>query len=336
MKAFQIVGGFGLENVKRVELPEPKPGPGQVLVRMRAASLNYRDLVVIKGGYGPRQKLPLVPLSDGAGEVAAVGPGVSRVKAGDRVVGCFAPAWLEGPLTQEKQDSSLGGFVDGVLAELVLYNAESVLPVPAHLSFEEAATLPCAALTAWNALFVADHLQPGASVVVQGTGGVSLFALQFARMAGARVIATSSSDQKLARAKELGASAGINYKTSPDWDKEVRKLTEGRGADHIVEVGGAGTFNRSLSSVRIGGMISMIGVLAGASADVRTALILFRAVRVQGIFVGSRAMFEEMNRAVAAHGLRPVLDRTFPFEEAPAALRHLESGAHFGKVVVAI
>jgi len=336
MKAFQIVGGFGLENVKRVELPEPKPGPGQVLVRMRAASLNYRDLVVIKGGYGPRQKLPLVPLSDGAGEVAAVGPGVSRVKAGDRVVGCFAPAWLEGPLTQEKQDSSLGGFVDGVLAELVLYNAESVLPVPAHLSFEEAAALPCAALTAWNALFVADHLQPGASVVVQGTGGVSLFALQFARMAGARVIATSSSDQKLARAKELGASAGINYKTSPDWDKEVRKLTEGRGADHIVEVGGAGTFNRSLSSVRIGGMISMIGVLAGASADVRTALILFRAVRVQGIFVGSRAMFEEMNRAVAAHGLRPVLDRTFPFEEAPAALRHLESGAHFGKVVVAI
>ncbi len=335
MKAFQIVGSFGLDNVKQVELPEPQPGPGQVLVRMRAATLNYRDLVVIKGGYGPRQKLPLIPLSDGAGEVAAVGAGVSRVKAGDRVVGCFAPSWIEGPLTQEKLDSSLGCYVDGVLAGHVLFNAESLLPVPAHLSFEEAAALPCAALTAWNALFVADHIQPGATVVVQGTGGVSLFALQFARMAGARVIITSSSDQKLTRAKDLGATAGINYKTTPDWDKEVRKLTEGRGADHVVEVGGAGTFNRSLNSVRMGGSVTMIGVLAGASAEVKTTLILFRTVRVQGIFVGSRTMFEEMNRAISAHGLHPVLDRTFPFAEAPAALRHLESGAHFGKVVVA-
>jgi NADPH:quinone reductase-like Zn-dependent oxidoreductase len=335
MKAFQIVGSFGLDNVKPVELPEPQPGPGQVLVRMRAAALNYRDLVVIKGGYGPRQKLPLIPLSDGAGEIAAVGAGVSRVKAGDRVVGCFAPAWLEGPITQEKVDSALGGFVDGVLAESVVMNAECVLPIPTHLSYAEAAALPCAALTAWHALFVADHVQPGATVVVQGTGGVSLFALQFARMAGARVIVTSSSDQKLARAKELGASAGINYKTTPDWDKEVRKLTGGRGADHVVEVGGAGTFNRSLNSVRIGGMVTMIGVLAGASAEVKTTLILFRAVRVQGIFVGSRTMFEDMNRAISAHGLHPVLDRTFPFAEAPAALRHLESGAHFGKVVVA-
>ena len=336
MKAFQVVGSFGLDNMKRVELPEPKPGPGQLVVRMRAATLNYRDLVVIKGGYGPRQKLPIIPLSDGAGEVAAVGAAVTRFKPGDRVAGCFAPAWLEGPLTQEKVDSSLGCYVDGVLAEYVLFGADAVLPIPAHLSFEEAAALPCAALTAWNALFVADHLQPGATVVVQGTGGVSLFALQFARMAGARVILTSSSDAKLARAKELGASAGINYKTAPDWDKEVRKLTEGRGADLVVEVGGAGTFNRSLNSVRIGGMVTMIGVLAGASAEVKTTLILFRSVRVQGIFVGSRLMFEDMNRAVSAHSLRPVLDRTFPFEDAPAALRHLESGAHFGKVVVAI
>jgi len=290
--------------------------------------------VVIKGGYGPRQKLPVIPLSDGAGEIAAVGAGVSRVKPGDRVIGCFAPAWIEGPLTQEKVDSSLGCYVDGVLAESVVMNAESVLPFPSHLSFTEAAALPCAALTAWNALFVADHLQPGATVVVQGTGGVSLFALQFARMAGARVIVTSSSDQKLARVKELGASAGINYKTTPDWDKEVRKLTGGRGADHIVEVGGAGTFNRSLGCIRMGGMISMIGVLAGASAEVRTTLILFRAAHVQGIFVGSRVMMEDMNRAISAHALHPVLDKTFPFAESPAALRHLESGAHFGKVVI--
>ena len=334
MKAYQIVGSFGLENLKLVELPDPQPGPGQVLVRMRAASLNYRDLVVIKGGYGPRQTLPRIPLSDGSGEVTAVGVGVSRVKAGDRVVGCFAPTWIEGPPTQEKMDSSLGCYVDGLLAEYALLNAESVLPVPAHLSFEEAATLPCAGVTAWHALFVGDHVQPGATVVVQGTGGVSLFALQFARMAGARVIVTSSSDQKLARARELGASGGINYKTTPEWEKEVRRQTDGRGADHIVEVGGAGTLNRSLACVRMGGTISMIGVLAGASAEVRTTMILFRAVRIQGIFVGSRAMFEEMNRAISAHSLRPVVDRVFPFGEAPAALRHLESGSHFGKVVV--
>jgi NADPH:quinone reductase-like Zn-dependent oxidoreductase len=334
MKAFQIVGSFGLENVKLVDLPEPKPGPGQVLLRMRAASLNYRDLVVIKGGYGPRQTLPRIPLSDGAGEIAAVGEGVKGFKPGDRAVGCFAPAWIEGPLTQEKVDSALGGFVDGVLAEYVPLHAEAVLAIPAHLSFEEAATLPCAALTAWNALFVADHVQPGSTVVVQGTGGVSLFALQFARTAGARVIITSSSDAKLARARELGASDGINYKTAPDWDKEVRRLTEGRGADHIVEVGGAGTLNRSLGCVRLGGMISMIGVLAGASAEVRTTMILFRAARIQGIFVGSRAMFEEMNRAIAAQNLHPVIGSTFPFTEAPAALRHMESGSHFGKIVL--
>jgi len=334
MKAFQIVGSFGLENLKLVGLPDPQPGPGQVLVRMRAASLNYRDLVVIKGGYGPRQTLPRIPVSDGAGEVAAVGAGVRRVKVGDRVVGCFAPAWLEGPLTQDKMDSSLGCYVDGVLAEYTLFSEESVLPVPTHLSFEEAATLPCAALTAWNALFVADHVQPGSTVLVQGTGGVSLFALQFARTAGARVIVTSSSDQKLARARELGASGGINYKTTPDWEKEVRRQTDGRGADHIVEVGGAGTFNRSLGCVRMGGMISMIGVLAGASAEVRTTLILFRAARIQGIFVGSRAMFEEMNLAISASGLHPVVDRAFPFSEAPAALRHLGSGSHFGKVAL--
>ena len=334
MKAFQIVGSFGLENLKLVELPDPQPGPGQVLVRMRAAALNYRDLVVIKGGYGPRQTLPRIPISDGAGEVAAVGAGVSRVKVGDRVVGCFAPSWIEGPVTQEKVDSALGCYVDGVLAEYTLFNAESVLPVPAHLSFEEAATLPCAALTAWHALFVVDHVQPGWTVLVQGTGGVSLFALQFARTAGARVIVTSSSDQKLARARELGASGGINYKTTPDWEKEVRRQTDGRGADHIVEVGGAGTFNRSLACVRMGGTISMIGVLAGGSGEVRTTLILFRAARVQGIFVGSRVMFEEMNRAISVHGLHPVVDRAFPFAEAPAALRHLESGGHFGKVAL--
>jgi len=334
VKAFQITGSFGLDHLKLVELPEPQAGPGQVLVRIRAASLNYRDLLVIKGGYGPRQTLPRIPVSDAAGEVASVGTGVTRVKTGDRVVGCFSPAWLDGPVTQEAMDSALGCYVDGVLAESVIFPEQGLLPIPTHLSFEEAATLPCAGVTAWNALFVADHVQPGQTVVVQGTGGVSLFALQFARMAGARVIATSSSDEKLARARELGASAGINYKSTPDWEKEVRKLTGGRGADHIVEVGGAGTFNRSLGCVRMGGTITMIGVLAGASAEVRTTLILFRAVRVQGVFVGSRATFEDMNRAITAHGLHPVIGQTFPLADAPSALRCMESGAHFGKIVL--
>jgi NADPH:quinone reductase-like Zn-dependent oxidoreductase len=250
------------------------------------------------------------------------------------VVACFSPGWLEGPPTQEKMDGSFGAFVDGVLCESIVLSEEAVLPIPAHLSFEEAATLPCAAVTAWNALFVEDRTGPAHTVVVQGTGGVSLFALQFARLAGARVIITSSSDQKLARARELGASDGINYKTTPDWDKEVRRLTGGRGADHIVEVGGAGTLNKSLGCVRMGGMITMIGVLAGGSAEVRTTLILFRAARVHGIFVGSRASFEDMNRAISAHGLRPVIGNTFPFADAPAALRHMESGSHFGKIVL--
>ena len=334
MKAFQIVGSFGLENLKLVDVPDPKPGPGQVVVRMRAASLNYRDIVVIKGGYGPRQTVPRIPISDAAGEIAAVGEGVTRAKTGDRVVCNFCPTWIDGAVTQDHVDASLGCYVDGVLSEYVLISAEAVLPMPAHLSFEEAATLPCAALTAWNALFVTDHIGPGQTIVVQGTGGVSLFALQFARMAGAHVIITSSSDHKLARARELGAGRTINYKTTPDWDKEARKLTGGRGADQVVEVGGAGTLNRSLNCVRMGGTVTMIGVLAGVSAEVRTTLILFRSVRVQGIFVGSRTMFEDMNRAVVAHALRPVVDRVFPFAESPAALRHLESGQHFGKVVI--
>jgi NADPH:quinone reductase-like Zn-dependent oxidoreductase len=334
MKAFQIVGSFGLENLKLVDLPEPKPGPGQVLVRLRAASLNYRDLLTVKGQYNPKLPLPKIPLSDGAGEVVAIGAGVTRVRPGDRVAGCFMPGWLEGPLTQEKADTSLGGFVDGVLAEYAVLNAEGVVPVPSHLSFEEAATLPCAAVTAWDALFVADHVQPGFTVLVQGTGGVSLFALQFTRLAGARVIVTSSSDKKLVRAGEQGASDGINYKTTPDWDKEVRRLTAGRGVDHVVEVGGAGTVNRSLACVRTGGTISMIGVLAGGAAEVRTVLILHRAVRVMGIYVGSRVMFEDMNRAIALHQMRPVVDRVFPFAEAPDAFRHMESGSHFGKIVL--
>jgi NADPH:quinone reductase-like Zn-dependent oxidoreductase len=333
MKVFEIQNGFGLDALQLAERPEPKPGPGQVLLRLRAWSLNYRDLMVVKGVYNPRLKLPLIPLSDGVGQVVEVGAGVSRVKVGDRVAGAFMPGWIDGMLTDAKGKSALGGGVDGLLAEYAVLPADGVVPVPGHLSDEEAATLPCAAVTAWNALVSSGGLKAGDSVLIQGTGGVSLFALQFARLSGARVIATSSSDAKLARVLEMGASDGVNYKSNPDWEKKVLELTGGVGVDHVVEVGGAGTLPRSLKAVRTGGTISLIGVLSGAG-EVNPIPILMKNVRVQGIYVGSREMFEAMNRAVALHRLKPVVDRVFPFAEAREALRYMESAAHFGKIVI--
>ena len=261
--------------------------------------------------------------------------GVTRFKPGERVVACFMPGWVEGPPDEEKARSALGAGGDGLLAELAVLPEHGLVRVPAHLSFEEAATLPCAAVTAWNALVENGGIKPGDSVLVQGTGGVSLFALQFAHMAGARVIVTSKSDQKIARAKELGASEGINYKTTPDWDKRVRELTGGKGVDMIVEVGGAGTLPASLKAVRIGGYIAVIGILTG-SGDINPVPILMKSIRVQGIFVGSRRMFEAMNRAVETAALHPVVDRVFRFEQAVEAMKYMESGAHFGKVVIGV
>jgi NADPH:quinone reductase-like Zn-dependent oxidoreductase len=335
MRAYRIHDFAGLEAFRREELPTPKPGPGQALVRIHATSLNYRDLLVAKGHYSRHLPLPLVPLSDGAGEVVEIGPGVTRVKPGDRVAPIFMQAWIEGGPTEEKAKSALGAAIDGVLAEFVVLGQDGLVPVPDHLSFEEAATLPCAAVTAWHALFGEGSIKPGDTVLVQGTGGVSLFALQFARMAGARVIATSSSDEKLERVRALGASDGINYKTTPDWDRRARELTGGRGVDHVVEVGGAGTLPRSLNAVRMGGRIGQIGILSGAG-EVNPIPILMKNVHVQGIFVGSRAMFEDMNRAIGLNQLRPVVDRVFDFDEARDALRHMESGAHFGKIVIRV
>ncbi len=334
MKVYELQNTFGIDSLAVVERPQPRPGPGQVVVRMRAFSLNYRDLMVVKGQYNPKLRLPFTPLSDGAGEVAEVGEGVTRVKAGDRVAGAFIPKWVGGELTEEWSRSALGGGAPGVLAEYVALDAEGVVPVPPHLSDEEASTLPCAAVTAWHALVTEGQVKAGDVVLVQGTGGVSLFALQFARLCGARVLATSSSDEKLKRVRELGASDGINYKATPDWDKRARELTGGAGVDHVVEVGGAGTLGRSLRAVRVGGRVSMIGVLSGGSAEVTVLPILMKNVRVQGIFVGSRQMFEAMNRAIALHGLRPVVDRVFAFDQMKEALRYMESGAHFGKVVI--
>ncbi len=336
MRVFEIHGSFGLDNLRSSERPDPAPGPGEVLLGMRSVSLNYRDLLMVRGHYNPRQPLPLIPCSDGVGEVMAVGDGVKRVAVGDRVATIFSQTWLGGPPSAEKLSGTVGGPLDGTLAERMVLSAEGVVPVPGHLTDVEAATLPCAALTAWSALVEQGSVAAGDVVVVQGTGGVSVFALQFARLLGARVIVTSSSDAKLERALELGAWKAINYKEDPAWGKTIRRLTDGVGADHVVEVGGAGTLEQSLKAVRVGGQVSVIGVLSGVASEINIIPILMQNVRLQGILVGSREGFERMNRAIAAHAMRPVVDRVFPFDDAPAAFHHMASGSHFGKIGIAI
>jgi NADPH:quinone reductase-like Zn-dependent oxidoreductase len=335
MRAYRIHQASGPDSLKLDEVPDPKAGPGQVVVRVKAASLNYRDLLVVKGHYARNLPLPLVPLSDGAGEVAEVGSGVTKFKPGDRVTGCFFSNWSDGPLNDSASKSARGGAIDGMLAEYVALPETGLVSTPDHLTDEEAATLPCAGLTAWHALMEGGGLKAGQTVLVQGTGGVSLFALQFAKVAGARVIATSSSDSKLSKVRELGASDGINYKTTTDWDVAVRNLTDGLGVDHIVEVGGAGTLPRSMKAVKLGGHIALIGVLTGGG-EIDPRPLLMKNIRLQGIYVGSRLMFENMNRAVSLHKLKPVIDRVFPFDQAVEAYKHLESGSHFGKIVIEI
>lgn|SRR5579885_816782 len=332
MKAYELRDGSGISALAIAQRPVPRPGPGEVLVRMRAASLNFRDLLISKT---PRTA-PLVPLCDGAGEVAETGPGVSSIKAGDRVAGNYFQDWVSGPLTPGVFRTVLGQTIDGVLAEYAVLKEHGAVRIPEHLSFEEAAALPCAGLTAWQALVTLGQIKAGDTVVVMGTGGVSIFALQFALMGGARVIATTGSESKMERLQSMGASAVINYKTTPDWDKRVLELTGGIGADHVVEVGGAGTLPRSLRAVRHGGFISMIGVLGGAGEKFSPGGIILKGVRLQGIFVGSTQMFEDMNRAIAANRMRPVVDRVFQFEETPQAYAFLESGRHFGKVCIRI
>ena len=338
MRALEITSAFGLENLKLVDRPEPEPGPGQVAVAVSAVSLNYRDLLMVRGQYNPRQPLPLVPCSDAVGVVSAVGPGVRRFAVGDRVASCFFQAWDAGPVPRDRAAlrSTLGGPVSGTLAERILLTEGGAVHAPAGLSDEEVATLPCAAVTAYSALVRQGGLQPGDVVLVQGTGGVALFALAFAKMAGARVIITSSSDAKLARARALGADETINYRATPEWGKAARALTDGAGVDHVVELGGAGTLQQSLRAVRAGGHISLIGILAGGAAELDLTPVLMQNVRVQGVLVGSRADFEAMSRAIVQHGLRPVVDRTFALEDAPAAFEHLASAGHFGKICVRV
>jgi NADPH:quinone reductase-like Zn-dependent oxidoreductase len=337
MKAAVIQDGFGIENLAVVDRPELQPGPGQVVVQVYAASLNYRDLLVVQGNYNPKQPLPLIPCSDGAGEVIAVGEGVTRVSVGDRVASSFAQGWINGKPTHEKlMATTLGSPLDGMLAEQVCLSADGVVKIPDHLSYEEAATLPCAAVTAWSALVRHGNLTAGESVLALGTGGVSIFALQLAKAHGASVIITSSSDTKLERAKELGADHVVNYKEDPKWSKAVRKATNGEGVDHIIEVGGVGTMAQSMKCVRMAGNIYLIGVLAGVESPLNMLPVVMQDVRVQGVIVGPRESFEDMNRAIALHQLRPVIDATFPMAESQAALEHMASGKHFGKIVIKV
>lgn len=336
MRVYQVEQ-FGVENLRLVEAEEPTPARGEVVVRFRAASLNFRDLMVISGTYNPRMKLPAIPFSDGAGEIAATGEGVDGWKIGDRVMPIFAQRWYDGNSTEEKRRTAIGAGAQwqGVLRQFATFNQKSLVAVPEHLSFEEAASLPCAALTAWHALIVSGGLKPGETVLTLGTGGVSVFAVQFAKMAGARVISTSGSDEKLERLRELGSDLTINYREREDWDRAAIEFAGREGIDHVVEVGGAGTLSRSINAVRVGGHVAMVGALTGA-ADFSPVNLFMKAVRVQGIFVGSKRMFADMNKAVSANKLKPQIDRVFEFEEVKEALHFLESGAHFGKIVVRI
>jgi NADPH:quinone reductase-like Zn-dependent oxidoreductase len=334
MKSLVVQGSFGLENLALVERPDPEPGPGQVLLEMSAASLNFRDLLMVQGSYNARQPLPLIPASDGVGKVVALGSGVTRVRLGDRVCPIFAQGWHSGEPTRDRLKTTLGGPLDGTLTQKMVVSAESVVTVPEHLTDTEAAALPCAAVTAWGALVTEGRLAAGETVLTLGTGGVSVFALQLAKLLGARVIITSSSDAKLARARELGADEAINYKTTADWGKAAKDLTGGRGVDQVIEVGGAGTLQHSLRAVRPGGTVSIIGVLSGTTTDVNLLPVLMQNVRLQGVIVGHRESFEAMNRAIALSRMRPVVDRVFPLKDARAAFEHMKSGQHFGKICI--
>jgi len=337
MRVFQIEGDWGFDNLRLAERPEPEPGPGQVLLKMRMASLNSRDLIVPERGYGRATgELPLIPISDGVGEVVAVGEGVSRAKVGDRVCPTFFQNWTAGPPDPERFASALGGPRDGVMADLMCLSQEGIVRLPERLSDAEAATLPCAALTAWSAIAEQDPTRAGERVLIQGTGGVALFALAFAKLHGAHVTVISSSDEKLERVRAMGADATINYRSEEDWARASRAIAGDRGGyDKIVELGGAKTLPLSLRAIRPGGTIAMIGVLSGLNVEASLGPIVARQVRLQGVTVGNRDGFEAMLAAMTQHEIRPVLGETFAFEDLKPALDHLRAGGHFGKTLIA-
>lgn len=336
MKVYTTLGD-GIDALKLNEVERPDPGPGEVLVRMTAVSLNFRDLLVIKGEDKWKPAAERIPVSDGVGEVVSLGAGVTRVKAGDRVAGIFLPKWIEGELTAETDTAPLGGAsTDGVLAEYVVFGEDAVVKIPRNLTDAEASTLPVAAITAWHAVRRRSGVRRGETVLIEGTGGVSLFALQFANALGGRPVVTSSSDEKLERARGLGAAETINYRQYPDWDARALEITGGEGVDHVIEVVGGENLNNSLNAVKVSGSISFIGLLAGLRAPINTFQFVNKNVKLHGIETGSREMFEEMNRFIEEKDIKPVIDRIFRFDEVKEALNYLDSGAHFGKVVVTI
>ena len=337
MRAYQLPkGGAGIDALAQVERPDPKPAYRQVLVKVKACSLNFRDLGIVRGTYRMPVKENIIPLSDGAGEVVAVGPGVVRVRVGDRVASCFFQRWFGGESTADVHASALGGGIDGMLADYAVLEEDGAVKIPPHLSLEEGATLPCAGVTAWHAMIEHAKLKAGDTILLQGTGGVSIFGLQFAHALGVRAIITSSSDEKLKHAEKLGAAFGINYKTTPDWEKAAMEFTGGTGVDHVIEVGGAATLARSFGAIRVGGMISMIGGLSGGATELNPGLIFSRRANVQGISVGSTQMFLAMARAIEVNAIKPVIDKVFAFADAGEAYRHMASGAHFGKIVISV
>ncbi|UUX50598.1 NAD(P)-dependent alcohol dehydrogenase [Nisaea acidiphila] len=334
MKAYEIVSDGGVDALALNERPNPKPGFGQVLVRVRASSINYRDLSTIEDPVPRNIPYPRIPNSDGAGEVVEVGEGVTRWKAGDRVCGCFFQGWIDGDVNAELTTRALGGALDGMLTEYRVLGEDGLVALPDHMSFEEGATLPCAALTAWHSLVEVARVKSGTTVLLLGTGGVSVFALQFCKLMGVRTICTSSSDEKIERLKRMGADEVINYRTHPEWHEKVLELTNGKGVDHTVEVGGAGTLERSISATRIAGSIGLIGILTGG--QVNPVAVMRKSIRLQGIYVGSRRMFEEMNAAISQHELKPVISETFDFADARDAFHAMRAAGHFGKLVVQI
>ena len=334
MKTYRLEKTGSLDNLSLNQEADPTPGAHDVVIRVRANALNYRDLMVMGGSYRVPPKPRVIPLSDGAGEIVAVGSAVKRLKIGDRVAGAFFQGWMGGHIAAEHLSTDMGGSIDGMLSEFVVLNQQGVVKIPAHLSFEEAATLPCAAVTAWCCLTDQRQLLPGDTVLTLGSGGVSVFAIQIARMFGARVIATTSSDAKADKLRALGAHEIINYTTHPEWDQEVMRLTGRRGADFVVEVGGPGTLANSLKSAAIGGHVVQVGILGGVGQQLDPALFRGRSITTRSITVGSRQSFEAMLRAIDVNQMRPVIDKVFKFEDAKLAYQHLQEQKHFGKVVI--